>query len=485
MADYGLLFNSGGPLMANPNPQTQPQQGMSVESILGNPAIQQVAFELAAALDPEGFGGRLAKAGLAMRQGQSAAAGFGKADAQGKKNSQLPQQPQQPQPTQTTANTNIANTAKQYTTLGTILKNAGSVDPSIIPGGYTKTFVEALGANPAVAQNPTQPVGNMFAGVPTGQAVQEPVQSQTPSLELDPSLAMTLTPDIISNIYTHSINKEKQSIDTAKTKWDMDPQRYQEDLLKAVAPGITQAYAMAYAGIEKMKAEGQFNSEKAEEFIANNPVIAKKVLPNGMTTAEFIRLNAGNPDAAKNITDLINVQKDYDAAIYSANMHYKAAKETADAQGRSDEFYKLTAAFQKFNEQATSKLMSLEEWNAKKPEERQYLMATGTLPRTAEAEEAIRVAQQMRDYYGGLLFGPGYSKMIESMRKLKEKTGDGKEEIADPTKLKQLEEEKRKRDDARRKQFPNLSNPKPNSVPTSRYDSPMGTMFNLFGGGTT
>ena len=457
MADYGLLFNSGGPLMANPNPQAQPQQGMSVESILGNPAIQQVAFELAAALDPEGFGGKLAKAGLAMRQGQSAAAGFGKADAQGKKNSQLPAPPQQPQPTQTTANTNIADTAKQYTTLGTILKNAGSVDPSIVPGGYTKTFVEALGANPAVAQNPTQPVGNMFAGVPTGQAVQEPVQSQTPSLELDPSLAMTLTPDIVANIYTHSLNREKQSIDTAKTKWDMDPQRYKEELLKAVAPGVMQAYAMAEAEVSKVKAVGAFTSQRADEFISNNPMIAKKVLPNGMTVAQFVRLNASNPAAAENITNMLNVQKDYEAAIYSANLHYKAAKENADAQNRSDEFYKLTNAFQEYNKQASSKLLSIEEYNAMPPAER---IMSGAIPRTKEAEETIRIAKQMRDAIGVQLYGPAYSEMVKSAQKLDALTGGGSKEVADPTKLEQLIEEEKANKNKSRGASRSFGNPK-------------------------
>lgn len=442
MADYGMLFNSGGPLMANPNPQPPPQQGTSVESILNNPRVQQVAFELAAALDPEGFGGKLARAGLAMRQGQSAAEGFGKANEQGTKNSQLPTQPQQPQPTQTTANTNVAATAKQYTTLGTILKNAGSVDPSIVPSGYTKTFIDALSANSGVAQNPTQPVGSMFTGVPTGQAVQEPVQNQAPPLELDPALAGTLTPEIIANIYSHSIAKEKQSIDTAKAKWDMDPQRFQEELFKAVAPGVAQAHAIAKAEIEKIKAVGEFTSQRAEDFITNNPVISSKMLPNGMTVAQFVRLNASNPNAAENITNMLNVQKDYEAAIYSANMHYKAARENADAQGRSDEFFKLTNAFQEYNKQANSKLLSIEEYNAMPPAER---IMSGAIPRTKEAEETIRIAKQMRDLIGVQLYGPAYGEMVKSVQKLDAITGGGQNEVADPTKLKQLmEEDKRK-----------------------------------------
>jgi hypothetical protein len=441
--DYSKIFNTGDTFAVNPNmnytPQPAQANSMNLGTILGNPAIQRIAFEMAAAMDPEGFGGRLAKAGIQMQVANQQAAGLTKAQQAFKGQPQ----PQAPNPQQQIPNPaqggDIADIAKQYTNLGSMLKNANGIDPKNVPSGYVDTFVKSLSLEPQ-AGNPTQPVGNLLAGAPTGESSQ--VYSAPPALEIDPASAMAMGPEGVQQVFGHYATMDALDLARREQAYKQDPARYKEELFKAVAPGVAQAYAMAEAEVSKIKAVGAFTSQRAEEFITNNPLVAKKVLPNGMTVAQFVRLNASNPAAAENITNMLNVQKDYEAAIYSANLHYKAAKENADAQGRSDEFFKLTNAFQEYNKQANSKLLSIEEYNAMPPAER---IMSGAIPRTKEAEETIRIAKQMRDLIGVQLYGPAYGEMIKSVQKLDAITGGGQNEVADPTKLKQLmEEDKRK-----------------------------------------
>lgn len=425
--DYSTMFRMYD--AATPNASVNagtPQKGLS--EILADPSLQTAAFQIASALDPEGFGGRLAKAGLQMRQAKSLSQGMTKAQTP---QTQTPTAPPAPIPATSTNLTgnDYVGKAKQMAKLATMLKEAATTEPSVVPTNYAQDFTKALAASPQI-QNPTQPVaGN--AGQTAGNW-----ENPAPALELDPSLAMSMTPEQIQQVFSHNIAKGTYDLAraeegrlAAKTAWDMSPERHRQALEVAGEP--------SRAAAERYKEVTRFNVSMADEFIKNNPDAANIELPTGMTLGQALTMSASNGDAGKAVNDLINSALDYKAAIYSANQHYAAAKLRAAQDHESVEFYKKHSLFEKYNKDANTKLVSIEDWNKMTPEER---WMTEAKPRTPEAEKSLRLAEAMRDKLGRDLYGPAYDEMLKASQKLENHGKDADLEV-DMTELEKLMDE--------------------------------------------
>jgi len=422
--DYGTLFNNYYGLNTNPAaysaqpPQpgqtTQPTGPKTAGDWLANPTLQTAVFQLAAALDPEGFGGRMAKAGLQMRQARDASAGLTKA-------SQTQPGTQPAAPGQPVANP--VETGQQLSKLGSMLKTAAGIDPNVVPQNFNQSMSSALSMNP-VPQNPTQPVANS-AGQTTGFA-----PPPAPALVLDPNDIGALTPEQVQNIFTqqttrgtYELARQEQARLDAKAKWDMSPERHAQAMELAAEPSRSAA--------EAYKSKAQFDMATAQEFINAHPETAAIKLPNGVTLGEMLTLSATNADAGKNVTTLINAALDYDAALKSANIHFAATKLRVEQEGRSEEFYKDMNLLAKFNAQADTKLVSPETWAGMTDAER---LVSGVLPRTPETEEKIKVAKAMRDQLGLKIYGEDYKKIISVSKTIEDIT----KVKADETKLEEL-----------------------------------------------
>lgn len=441
MADYGTFGNNYGNMLAG-NTQQLPQTNtqMSIESMLTNPAIQTAALQIAAALDPDGFGGRLAKAGLAMRQAGSLAKGMQSAQSGG----QAPQTPQVQdgsanQPTAAGGTQNFMDKATQLSKLSGMLKAAGQMNPNGVPDGYKQDFITALSTDPAAGmQNPTIPVASN-AGRTTGFEV-----PPAPALEIDPALAMSMSPEQIQAIYQHNIAKGtfdlargEQARLNAKTAWDMDPMRIAEQIKINTAPVLAQ--------LEVYKGKQEFDIATATEFVGKNPQIAAIKLPGGMTVGEQILMDANSPGGAKNVADLVKAGIDLEQTKMRVAAEIQATRIRAAQSGNEQAFYKQMQMLEKFNsdvakmEKQISEGIPIERWNKMTDIERENSLVLGRGPITQELIGARDIAQKMRDGIY-LQLSPSY----KDYKAAEDKAKEAAKPKADKTKLKLLMEEENK-----------------------------------------
>ena len=423
------VFNPG---MGNP------PASFSFGNLLTNPTFQTAMLQVAAAMDPNGIGGRVAKAGLAMRQAGSMAQGMGAAQDTATGQQPPVQQGGQAPPVQQPAGGNVVETAKQFGTMGKALKDLYAIDPNNVPAGYQQNLVSALNATPRI-ENPTQPVGNVMAGDPTGVPL-----SGSPALALDPSLAMSMTPEQIHDIYQHNVAKDAVDIARRKETWNMDPARYQEDLTKAIAPGITQAVAQ----LEVHKQKQMFDISTADDWIAKNPQIAGLKFENSpMTYGQLYRMSAGNKEGADAITGLIKADVDMKRTKIAVQGEIDAARIRAQETGSSVQFTKEMALVEKFNADIVKfeKGVPVDEWNKLTPAEQNTKSLLGIVPQTMAMQEARDVAIKMRNQIM-TKWAPSYKDYISAEAQaasLLGKPGSNKV-VADQSRLDKLIEDDRK-----------------------------------------
>ena len=426
MEDYGSLFGGGNAFVEDPRfaqfatdpsltPGAAPSARSSLNALLTNPAMQTVVLNFAKALDPKGFGGRLAESTLQMRQALSKAKGLGNT-TQPPVPAVAPPAANAGTPPAATEDHPVVTQGKHLATLGSMLQKSFDVDPSLVPSGYMNSLSTALSANPKI-ENPTQPgsapIGQALAGAP-------PVQYN----EVPEALAMSMTPEQVQDIYTHKLNVQKTGDATremnlreqaapgervltdARTehlKWEIDPARVEEQIRVNTAPVLAQ--------LDVYKGKQQFDTNMAKDFNSKFPQLAATKIPySNMTYGQAVSMAAYNGDASKNVAQLINAGLDYKAAMARTSADITIAREHAAATGTEMDFNKKMLLYEKFNQDLLkySKAMPLEEWNKKTTQEQQTLTVLGIVPRTKEVEAAIQTAQQSRDYLGNLLMPRTY-----------------------------------------------------------------------------
>lgn len=441
--DYSTMFrmyDAATPDASTPTNLGVQQKGFN--DLVADPALQTAAFQIAAALDPDGFGGRLAKAGLAMRQAGSLAKGMQNAQSGG----QAPQTPQVQDGQQTTPQQNTSggtmnfmDKATQLSKLSSMLKTAGQMNPNGVPDGYKQDFITALSADPAAGmQNPTMPVASN-AGRTTGFEV-----PPAPALALDPSLAMSMTPEQIQGIYQHNIAKGtfdlargEQARLNARTAWEIDPARVDEQIRMNTAPVLAQ--------LDVYKGKQEFDIATATEFVSKNPQIAAIKLPGGMTVGQQILMDANSPGGAKNVSDLVKAGIDLERTRMSVNADIQAARIRAAQSGNEQAFYKDMQMLEKFNsdvakmEKQIAEGIPIDKWNAMSEIERQNATVLGRMPVTKELIDARDRAKQMSDAIYGKI-SPSY----KDYKVAEEKAKEAAKLKADKTKLEQLMEEEGK-----------------------------------------
>lgn len=439
--DYSTMFRMYD--VATPDASTPTNLGAQQKGfndLIADPSLQTAAFQIAAALDPEGFGGRLAKAGLAMRQAKSLSQGMTKAQ-------QTQPTPQQQVPT---TGTNPVDKGAQLTKLGSMLKTAAGMNPGDVPQGFDKDFASALSMDPGGVQNPTQPAtGN--AGQVAGLAI-EPA----PVLELDPSLAMSLTPEQVQNVFQHQIAKgtydlarQEQARLGAKTAWDMDPQRVEEDIRKSVAPVLAQ--------LDVYKGKQQFDVANAQDFLTKNPKIGAIKLPGGLTVGDQLLMDAASPGGAKNATGLIMAGIDMEIAKMKVSAELQATRIHANASGQASQFAKEMALVEKFNADIIKfeKGIPAAEWEGLTQEQRNVKLLLGQVPQTPNMLEARNTAIKLRDQIMKK-WAPSYDNLIKAEDKAAVEMN--KPPKADQTKLDALIKEEKSKPRGSSRSFGHASN---------------------------
>lgn len=322
--------------------------------------------------------------------------------------------------TSTEAAPNILEKAKQISKLGSILKNAHGIDPSLIPPDFNQTLGQALAANSNI-QNPTVPASREQA-------------SAGVLPQLSDALAMTMTPDQLTTAFGTAINADRQDIERGKLaleqmktpsaiaetwartaymnnqgeliKWQMDPARVAEKIKENTAPVLAQ--------IDVLKAKDQLNKDNVALILKDNPSLGNLRLPGGLTVGQQLLIAAADPDAAKNISGIIQQGIAYDAAKYSADAHFKAAQATAAASGDIKNFQIQTTLYEKANADIAKweAAPTQAQWDSMDKLQKMGAAAKGIMgPRTPALEEAIKSAKITRDSIGAKLYGPAYSKL--------------------------------------------------------------------------
>jgi len=358
-------------------------------------------------------------------------------------------------PTPTAApQANPLDTAKSYSKMGSMLKDAFALNPSLIPDGYKDEFSRALSLNPSQMQNPTVPAPAASEPPAAGVAPQvQPQQEIVP--RLSEALAMTLSPEQVTGLQNFAVTKSAEEraralnpVDIAERQartqhygdlrayqqWQMDPQRVEDAIRQNTAPVLAQ--------FENLKKTNQLTRDNIATFISNNPGIASMKLPGGMTVGQQAELSAANPDMAKNIGGLIERGIAYEAAKYTADKHLQAVRASADATGQIRQFTIDSQMYEKANADIAKweAAPTAESWAKMQPTDRMMAAAKGiTGPRTPALQDAINKAKTMRDAIGTKLYGPSYSKL----RDMEEKSGGGADIVVTPEQLKGMTEGQR------------------------------------------
>jgi hypothetical protein len=188
----------------------------------------------------------------------------------------------------------------------------------------------------------------------------------------------------------------------------MDPKRVEEAIKKNTAPVLAQ--------IDLLKAKNQLTKENITALKKDNPGLANIKLSGGTTLGEQLDMAAADPDAAKNISNIIHYGLAYDAAKYSADKHLEAARTTAGATNSIKEFEAQTKMYEKANEDIAKWEASPTEaqWTAMDQLQKMNAAARGIVgPRTKAMDDAIRSAKLTRDTIGRKLYGPAYDRLSE------------------------------------------------------------------------
>jgi hypothetical protein len=342
---------------------------------------------------------------------------------------------------------NPLDTAKSYSKLGSMLKDAFAIDPSLVPEGYKDNFASALSMNPSEQiQNPTAPATANPAPATAGA---QPLVRTLPS-----ALAMTMTPEQVQANQQLDLAKSAEGralalnpVDIAERQartahygdlrayqqWQMSPQRVEDAIRQNTAPVLAQ--------FENLKKSNQLTKDNIAAFIKANPGIASMKLPGGLTVGQQAELSVANPEMAKNIGGLIERGIAYEAAKYTADAHLKAVQATAAATGNIKQFTIDSQMYEKAN-------ADIAKWEAAPTAEAWAKMSAGdrtmaagkgiTGPRTPALQEAINKAKIMRDTIGTKLYGPSYSKLREM-----EETVGGADIVVTPEQLKNMTEGQR------------------------------------------
>jgi hypothetical protein len=376
---------------------TAPQPtGFDWKGAFSNPAYQTAALYLAKALDPNGFGGRLAEGALQMRQAASTAKGNAMATQGGggtnapapTQNAGSPSGTPQLSPEQEA----IMGKAKGLNSLGSFLKKGYEIDPRLMPSSYMDDLRKALSANPTI-ENPTQPgsssVGQQLSGV-------QPVQQ----FELPPELAMSMTPEQVQNVFQHKLSVQQagdrtrtqnlaelmapselasREADIAFRRFQMDPQRHAEQLELAREPYRQQ--------IEVYKQKNAMDMQSADEFIAKFPSLAGVQLAGGSTVGDMVRMAALNGNPGATVATLINAGLDYKIAVERANAERERTallKQDTSTQKNLILYEKTLKDMAQYSNDKTP-----EEWAKLPPRSRQILEMNGGKPRTEERQAAL------------------------------------------------------------------------------------------------
>lgn len=454
--DYSTMFNdqrfeaTGAPVPTT-TPATTNSGGMDWGKLFTNPSIQTAALQFAAALDPNGFGGRLAKGLMPMRQGMSQALANTGAVTQPTQPTQVSGLPQMPgqqtalppatPPEQQPAILSDAHVkepmavADQFNKMGSMIKTASGFNPTFITPEFKQGLDAALFMEPQPTQNPTQPTGSSTTpGQPVGAT------NVGQAFSIDPSVAGSMTPEQVNAAFALNMDARRQGMaealvpsevalrnaQVAKANWEMDPERVAEDIKKNTAPVLAQ--------IEVAKQKGLFDIKMADDFVAANPDVAAIQLPGGMTVGQQLRMAATNPDAARDVAGLVNAGLEYKAAQIRANAEIEAVKLRMKLSGQEQTFQKNMLLYEKFNQDVLryGKSTPLAEWSKLSPEDQKYRLLMGEVPRTPEIEQALQKAIQMRDSFGKMLMPETYKGLVESENKVGTATGTGVNKIVVP-----------------------------------------------------
>jgi hypothetical protein len=436
--DFGSLFSGGG------------EAGFQIDpSLIPTPASKPSFFT-----DPNNIN-MLAmltgKAGSAMSNPGSVGDVVGKTAVQMAQSSAINKAPSvaAPVPTAPTAPApNPLDTAKGYSKLGSMLKDAFAIDPKLVPESYKDNFASALSMNPSEGMvNPTVPVAANPA--PAAAGAQPLVQT------LPAALAMTMTPEQVQANQQLDLAKSAESralalnpVDIAERQartahygdlhayqqWQMDPQRVEDAIRQNTAP------VLAQLGV--LKGKDQLTKDNVSSFLKANPGIASMATPGGGTVGQWAEMNAADPEAAKNIGSIIEKGISYNAAKYTADAHLKAVQATAAATGNIKQFTIDSQMYEKANADIAKweAAPTIEAWNKMTAGDKMMAAGKGiTGPRTPALQDAINKSKIMRDSLGAKLYGPSYSKL----REMEEKAGGGADIVVTLEQLKGMTEGQR------------------------------------------
>ncbi|MFA6973014.1 MAG: hypothetical protein WC208_16655, partial [Gallionella sp.] len=236
--DYANLFGGGGGFSADPSLAIAPTAAVpsAFSEIFGSPdklaLIASMVGRLGSSLSNPGSPGDV----LGKAAGVMAQAGAVNRAANAPSTAT-------PTPAPATAVAgNPLDTAKGYSKLGSMLKDAFAIDPSLVPENYKENFASALSTNPnEVLANPTVPANASPA--PATAGVQPLVRT------LPAALAMTMTPEQVQASQAQDLARSAEGralalnpVDIAERqartahygdlreyqKWQMDPARVEE-----------------------------------------------------------------------------------------------------------------------------------------------------------------------------------------------------------------------------------------------------------------
>lgn len=329
---------------ANPSlaPTPTVPGGFDWTKMLTNPGMQATMFQLAGAIDPKGFGGRLAGGGLNMLRAMQM--------AEAVKNT-IQNQPQPQNTPQPGGTPNPLDASKALSTASSTLKKAGEMDPSTLPGWYGEALMRAYKAPPPATMfqentigNPTQPVGSEFAGQPTG--AMPPVQ--LPNTGITPSMAMAMDPDDVKwasqnavNVANTALNIQKQinenmlapiqrrnveaitrhyDADSKLKAWEMSPEGQAFKLRYAGEP--------ARAAARMAEVRHQMRRQELDQLIADGG-LDKMPAPGGMfrSMGEMLRASQIDAQGVQSAAYAMNAALDYKASIAATAARYAEIKE--------------------------------------------------------------------------------------------------------------------------------------------------------------
>jgi len=334
---YGSIFDGG----ATPPPSGAFGGAAEDSGWFKNPDnMRQLAFMLAKLGEAMGseknFGEVLGKS-----VGQMAAAS---AQNRGMTIAGTPQQPAGTLPPTAEAK------AKNLSTLSSILKKSGEINPGDIPSGYQSSLIGSLFADPNIAAK--APSSNPM--VPTPTNVSEPVDvgAALPA-RIPENVAMLMSPESVAQTHDYGrimqgqrftqdiarstegraeraltmdeqkwanelkIQPDKMKYLQAQTKslssdaaykdWERSPEG-QAAKFKLASAGVTEA-----ARLDKLKIQYQKDSVKA--FKDANPDLANKIIEGSpFTVGQLLDISADNSHAGTTLSSVLNSTLDYKAA---------------------------------------------------------------------------------------------------------------------------------------------------------------------------